>query len=153
MDTGQTRGDVGFDLHDFAFQPTHRDRERSAQRHQPTPCTCVISGLPLPADADADDIDAHRRPAVVLAGQPQPGQPTQPADLLRRHRLLHPTELVTGAGLHLDENYRAGGLVGGDDVELAVPAAPIAVQHLQSDRRQVINSQLLTQRTDFGTSP
>jgi hypothetical protein len=42
----------------------------------------------LTPDPDPDDVDAHLRPAVVLSGQPQPGEPAQ---FLRRDRLLDPT--------------------------------------------------------------
>ena len=134
-------------------EPAHRHRERSAQRHQPTALQMGDLRSPLPADAHADDVDAHRRPAAVLAGQPQPGQPAQPAHLVRRHRLLHSAELVTGACLHLDENRVRVRVVGRDDVQLAVAAAPVAVQHTQPQRGQMVDRQLLTQRADLGTGP
>jgi hypothetical protein len=107
-------------------------------------------GGPLPADAHADDVDTHFCPTAVLAGQPQPGQPAQPPHLVRCHRLGHATELVTGARLHLDEHHDTRCVVSGNHIQLAVPAAPVAGQHSQTDRLQVINCELLTHRADLG---
>ena len=150
MHTGQPGGDVGFDFHDLAVQPAHCHRERPAQRHQPTPCRWVISGVgrrPM-----RTPMTSMRTAAQLLSwlGQPQPGQPSQSAHLVRRHRLRHAAELVAGARLYLDEDHDAGRDVGGDHVQLAVSAAPVAGQHPQPQRRQMVDRQLLTQSADLG---
>ena len=149
--TRQTRGDVRLDLHDLAVEPADGHRKRSTQRHQPTPRRWVISGADRRADPHADDVDAHLRPAAVLPGQPQPGQPPQPAHLLRRDSLRDAAELVAGAGLHLNEHHDARRVVGRDHVELAVSAPPVAGQHPQPQRLQVIDRELFSQRADLGT--
>ena len=77
-----------------------------------SPADAVISGRAPAPDPHADHIDAHRRPVPVLAGQPQPGQPAQPADLARGDRVRQAPVTVAGTRLDLDEHHRAGGLVG-----------------------------------------
>ena len=132
-------------------EPANGHRERSTQRHQPTPRRWVISGArcrpmrtPMTSMRTCDQ-------RAVLPGQPQPGQPPQPAYLLRCHRLRDAAELVTGAGLHLNEHHGARRVVGRDHVELAVPAPPIAGQHPQPQRPQVIDGELFSQRADLGS--
>src|SRR5258705_11284388 len=106
---------------------------------------------PAPTDAHADHVDAHRRPAAVLRREPQPGEPPQPAHLVGTHGLGHATELVAGAGLDLNEHHDACRVVGGDHVQLAVSAPPIARQYAQTKRRKMVNGQLLTEYADVGT--
>ena len=60
-----------------------------------------------------------------LPGQPQPGQPAYPPELLRGDSVFDAAEPVTGPGLDLDEHQRL--TVDGDDVEFAVAAPPIAL--------------------------
>ena len=150
MHAGKPRGDVGLDLHDVAVQTAHGHRERPPQRHQPTPCRWVISGprrrpmrTPMTSMRTAAQLPSWR-------GQPQPGQPPQPAHLLRRHGLCDATELVAGAGLHLDEHHDARRVVGGDHVQFAVSATPIAGQHPQPQRLQMLDRQLLSECADLG---
>ena len=45
LTSGALNVGTGLDLDDFALQPSHRHRERSAQCHQPTACRWVISGV------------------------------------------------------------------------------------------------------------
>jgi hypothetical protein len=88
-------------------------------------------GLAAPSDADPDHVEADRRPALLLAGQPHSGEPAKPAHLLWWDGLRQTAEAVTGAGLDLDEHHSAVGIFG-DDVDLAVPAAPVARHDSQS---------------------
>ena len=153
MHTGQPRGDVGLDLDDLAVQPAHRHRERPPQRHHPTPCRWVISGVAPATDPHADDVDAHLRPAAVLAGQPQPGQPTQPAHLLRRHRLRHTAELVSWCASSPRRTPPRG-----RGSTAITSSSPYRQRQLRSSTRQpkrgqMLDRQLLTQRPDLGAAP
>src|SRR5580693_10096028 len=85
-----------------------------------------------PPDPHTDDVDPDHRPALVLTGQPQPGQPAQPADLLRGHSVRQTPKTVAGTGLDLDEHHRAVGLVGSDHIKFAIAAAPVTFQDPQT---------------------
>jgi hypothetical protein len=50
-----------------------------------------------------------------------------------------------------NEHDDAGRIVSRGHVQLAVSAPPIARQHVQPKRRQMVNGQLLTERADLGT--
>ncbi len=134
-----------------SVEPTNRHRKRPAKRHQPTPCRWVISGVGCRPIRTPTTSMRTCRPTVVLRRQPQPGEPSQPAHLLRCDRLRDAAESVAGAGLHLDEHHGPRRVVGRDHVELAVPAPPVAGQHPQPQRHQVLDGELLSQRADLGT--
>jgi hypothetical protein len=81
-------------------------------------------------DQHADDVEAQFRRVLVVGGQPPLGQGPEPALLDRPHRLHGVTEADRPAGLHLAEDERVP--LTGDDVELAVPAAPVPVEDPQA---------------------
>ena len=108
--------------------------------------------MALSSDADSDDIDAYGGPAAVVTGEPQARQAPQPSDLLRGHRLLHSAEVVAGACLHFDEDRGSRCIVSRDDVQLAVPATPVAVEHPKTKRIQMLDRQVLAKRSNLGTS-
>ena len=115
----------------------------SPWRHDPTPTTCRSDrGPPGPAQ-DADDVDAHlrhRRPAGVAreVGRRQPPQPHRLGEGHRLDRLAEPRR-PTGLDLADDEAVA----VARDDVDLAVLAAPVAVEHLHALLAQVAHGQRL----------
>src|SRR5690606_25574664 len=108
--------------------------------------------LPGPVEPHADDVDADAGPTAAVDGQPEAGQPPQPPHLGRGHRFGRGAEPVAGAGLDLDEHHGAGRPVGGHDVQFAMAAAPVPVQHLHPARFQIPDRQLLPQRPDLGAT-
>src|SRR5690606_1773473 len=106
---------------------TDHVRARPTSAHRPQ--VLDEGGAPVPAQ-HRDDVDAHLGgPGAVLA-QPAPGQPPQPLELDGAHGLGRVAEPGTAAGLDLDERDGAGPRVAGDDVDLALAAAPVAVEDL-----------------------
>src|SRR5690606_2801978 len=102
---------------------------------------------------DPDEVDAEGgRPAPVL-GQPGPRQPAQPSGLGVVDRLHRAAETGRASGLDLAEDELAP-VVPGHQVELAVPAPPVAVHHLPAEPLEVDAGQLLTVVPDLpGLAP
>src|SRR5207248_314956 len=73
-------------------------------------------------------VEAHGATARVVLGEPPSRECAKASLLARRDCLDRRTELGARARLHLAEDER--GITADDHVELAVTAAPVAVEHL-----------------------
>ena len=83
----------------------------------------------------ADDVEAQLAPLAGVGGEPPGSRGSQPSYLGVVNRLDRDAEPSTAAGLHLAEHDVLA--VAQDQVDLAVRAAPVAVQHHQALSGQV----------------
>jgi len=95
----------------------------------------------------ADDVEPHVGGVLVVRGQPALGEGAQLAPLGRRHRLDRMPEADPPPGLDLAEDQGVG--VPGDDVELALPAAPVAVEHPHADIGEVRGGDVLAEGAEL----
>src|SRR5664279_2332443 len=82
-----------------------------------------------------------------LIGEPATGKPTQPGGFGRCDRVEWRAE--TDAATRLDLAHHQHGAFDGDDVDLAVAAPPVALQHREAVSDQMIDSDLLTKLAKF----
>jgi len=96
------------------------------------------------------DIKADLDPADQVGRQPQLRQATQTGELDRSHRLCRQPEVDARAGLDLDDDHRV--TVGGDEVDLALPAAPVAVEYDEPAALEVPGGNRLAACAQFGAA-
>ena len=106
----------------------------------------VVDDVASPVVGDADGVEADRVVAGQVAALGHPGgRQAADAELLappdRQHRALGPVQRAAAAGLDLDEDQRAA--VEGDDVELAVAGAGVALDDLPGGAAEALGDQVL----------
>ena len=126
-------GHVDLDLDHGAVHAGQAHRPGAGERHGNAARRWVTSAGPRRAHEHADDVEPQLRGVLVVRGQPALGQHAQPALLGRGHRLDRMAVADPAAGLDLAEDERVA--VAGDDVELALAAAPVAVEQRGGRRR------------------
>ena len=87
-------------------------------------------------DQHADDVEPQLRGVLVVRGEPPLGEGAQLPLLGPGDRLDGVSEARAPPGLHLAEDERVA--VAGDDVELALPAPPVAVEHPQTGVGEIV---------------
>ena len=98
------------------------------------------------AAQDRDDVEAQLpRTLRAVLGEPPAGEHPQASRLARPDGLGGLPERRAGAGLDLAEHQRPVGLER-DQVELALPAAPVAGEHARAPVGEVVGGQLLAVR-------
>jgi hypothetical protein len=107
--------------------------------------------IAVPPAHHGHHVEAQIPPAQLVRGEPAQGEPPQPNRLRADHGFGGITEAGARAGLHLADDKRV--TVGGDDVDLALGAAPVAVQHPQPRRLQVPRGHLLAEAPDRALDP
>ena len=93
-------------------------------------------------DQHADDVEAQFGRVLVVRGEPALGQDPESALLDVADRFNGVAKADRAAGLDLAEDERVA--VAGDDVELAVAAAPVPVEDAQAAVGQVGGGDALT---------
>src|SRR5438128_79829 len=90
---------------------------------------------------DADDVDPDAAPVDVVRPQPRGREPPQPGSLAPGDGFDGRAEAHAAPGLDLAEHQPLTVL--GDQVQLAVLTAPVAVEHCRSALLQIARGKLL----------
>src|SRR5690606_16676942 len=101
---------------------TPRVRATGMSAHPPLVAEDELPGEPL----QRHHVDPHPREPLGAAGQPPGREAVQPGHLLRGDGLQRRAVPVPGTGLHLDRDE--GVAVPREDVDLALPASPVAFE-------------------------
>src|SRR3954470_10153403 len=99
------------------------------------------------AHQHADDVEPQVGCVLVVRREPALRQGAELASFGGGHRLDRMAETGPPPGLHLAEDERLR--VPGDDVELALPAAPVAVEHPQTDVGEVGGGDVLAEGAEL----
>ena len=137
--------DVGLDLDEVADSALERHRVAGGERHQASPSTWSTMRGAASGSEHGDQVDADViGPDGVLLGPPprQPVQPLQPGVV---DRLVRRAAGVTAPGLDLAGHQHVA--VAQHQVELALGAAPVAVEQHHPALEQVPRGHRLAVRT------
>ena len=124
---------VGLDLDHRALDADQTHRPRAGQRHWNAARRWRRPAPGATADEHADHVEAQVGRVLVVGGQPALGQHAQPALLGGGDRLDR--DAVAGARRVFTSQKTSASPLAGDDVELTLAAAPVAVEQRAARRR------------------